>query len=145
VTGGRPQPVRGPDSDFFWRAAAQGRLVAQLCQSCGQIRHPPQPMCPHCRSFDWSERTLSGRGTIYSYTIHEHPPLPGMQLPVHIALVELAEKIRMVGQLVDVPAGRHPRIGDQCTVRFLSMGETSLPVWTIDALGPVPPGSSETS
>jgi len=33
---------------------------------------------------------------------HRHPPVPGKQLPIVIALVQLPEGVRMVGELLGV-------------------------------------------
>lgn len=67
---------------------------------------PPTPFCPHCQSqaIDW--RTLSGRGTVYSYTVVERAILDGMDahLPYVPAVVELegAGSARLIGNVVDV-------------------------------------------
>jgi hypothetical protein len=44
----------------------------------------------------------SGRGTVFSYVIHHHPKVPGKQSPFVVALVELDEGVRMLGELIDV-------------------------------------------
>ena len=44
---------------------------------------------------------LSGSGSIYSYIVHHHPPIPGFTLPYVVVLVDLVEGIRMIGNLVD--------------------------------------------
>ena len=35
--------------------------------------------------------------------MHRHPPVPGKELPIVIALIDLDEGVRMVGEVVDVP------------------------------------------
>ena len=35
--------------------------------TCGELRFPPRPCCPHCQSFDSEWRRMSGRGRIWSY------------------------------------------------------------------------------
>src|ERR1700728_3945850 len=44
-------------------------------------------------------QVASGTGTVYSYVVHRHPPVPGKQLPIVIALVELTEGVRILGEL----------------------------------------------
>jgi uncharacterized protein len=95
----RPAPVVTADTVFFWDGARAGRLLFQRCTACGLLRHPPRPMCPSCRSFDWDAQEASGRGTIYSFVIHHHPPLPGFALPLTIVLVELVEGVRLISNL----------------------------------------------
>jgi uncharacterized protein len=130
--GPRRQPVIGDDSRFYWEAAKRGELVAQRCTACGELRHPPRPMCPSCHSFDWQEERMSGDGTIYTWTVHHHPPVPGIASPHAVVVVSLPEGIRMVGQLMgegDAGAPPVPAIGGRVRVSFLDIGENVLPVW----------------
>jgi uncharacterized protein len=98
----RPAPLLTDDNAFFWEAAAEGRLVAQRCHECGRLRHPPRPMCPHCRSLEFEVAQLSGRGSLYSYAILHHPRHPAFEYPVVAALVDLEEGIRLVSNLLGV-------------------------------------------
>ena len=41
----------------------------------------------------------SGRGTVFSFVVHHAPKVPGRTLPFVIALVELEEGVRMLGEL----------------------------------------------
>ncbi|MDE8654520.1 Zn-ribbon domain-containing OB-fold protein [Novosphingobium album (ex Liu et al. 2023)] len=91
----------------FWEAAAQGRLAVPRCGACGTFRLPPTPFCPACRSqaLDWV--TLSGRGTLYAFTVVRRAGLPGMEghIPFVPAVVELpdADGARLVTNIVDTP------------------------------------------
>lgn len=95
-----------PHSEPFWLAAREHRLVAPRCQHCGRFRMPPTGFCPGCRQqgVDWVE--LSGRGTVYSFTIAHQPLIPQLRdyIPYVIALVEPddAPGIRLATNLVDV-------------------------------------------
>lgn len=53
----------------FWDALREGVLSLQKCADCGAFRMPPTPYCPKCRSTkaDWPR--LSGRASLYTYTI----------------------------------------------------------------------------
>ncbi len=77
----------------FWTAAAERRLVCQRCTSCGALRLPPAPFCRVCQSQanEWAE--LSGKGTVYTFTVVRHAPIPQLAeaIPYVIATVELAE------------------------------------------------------
>jgi hypothetical protein len=96
----RPAPIRTADNQFFWDAAAQGRLVAQRCSDCGRFHHPPRPMCPVCHSLQYEVVELSGTGQVYSYAVLHHPRSPRFSYPLVAALVDLDEGIRMVTNLV---------------------------------------------
>jgi hypothetical protein len=98
-TGTRPRPSTNQDNAFFWEGVEQGELRIQRCSDCKRLRHPAQPACPHCQSLDWDFVVASGKGEVYSWVVHHHPPLPGFTTPYAVALVELEEGVRMVGEV----------------------------------------------
>ena len=95
-------PMVGADDRCFWDGVAEGRLLIQRCSACGEIRHPPRPMCPHCNSLDWETVAASGRGTVHSYVIPHAPVPPGFDEGYVVALVELEEGVRLVSSLTGV-------------------------------------------
>jgi uncharacterized protein len=97
----RLAPSMTADSQFFWDGVKGHRLLIQRCRSCARLRHPPRPMCPHCHSLDWDAVEASGRGTVYSFVMPRHPPLPWFDDGYIVALVELDEGTRLVTNLVD--------------------------------------------
>ena len=109
----RPAPLLTEDNAFFWEAATAHRLVAERCADCGRFRHPPRPMCPECNSLAVEVVELSGRGTIYSFSIIHHPPSPLFEYPVLAVLVDLevgARNPRGVGARNPLEVGaRNPR------------------------------------
>jgi hypothetical protein len=131
----RPAPILTDDNAGFWDAAREHRLVAQQCASCGRLRHPPRPMCPHCRSLDVELVDLSGHGTVYSFSIIHYPPTPFFDYPVLAVLVDLDEGIRLVSNLVDVdPASIDGTslVGARVTVDWASAdGDAELPVFRL--------------
>jgi uncharacterized protein len=117
------------DSAVFWDAAAEHRLVAQRCAGCGVLRHPPRPMCPHCRSLEFEVAELSGRGTLYSYALLHHPQHPAFDYPVLAALVDLDEGIRLVSNLVEIDTA-DIEIGMRLEVTFVATAEDrAVPVF----------------
>jgi acetyl-CoA acetyltransferase/uncharacterized OB-fold protein len=84
-------PQLTPFNEWFWTSGADGRLRIQGCDDCGQLVHPPVPICPACRSRSWSPREVSGTATVVGYTVNQHPWLPGFDPPYVIANVALAE------------------------------------------------------
>ncbi len=99
---GRFRPPRIRDTEFFWQGAEAGKLLIQRCCSCGALRHPPAPMCAKCQALAWDTVQSSGRGTLYSYVVFHHPPIPPFDYPNIIGLVELEEGTRIVSQLAEV-------------------------------------------
>jgi uncharacterized OB-fold protein len=98
----RFRPIENHDTAFFWQGVRDHRLLIQRCASCQALRHPPGPMCPHCRSLKWDTLEATGHGILYSFVICHHPPIPPFEYPHPIGLIELKEGIRLVSQLVDV-------------------------------------------
>ena len=47
-------------------------------------------------------QVASGKGTVFSFVVHHAPKVPGRTLPFVIALVELEEGVRMLGELRNV-------------------------------------------
>ncbi|HTA04021.1 MAG TPA: MaoC family dehydratase N-terminal domain-containing protein, partial [Streptosporangiaceae bacterium] len=94
------RPPVSPDTAFFWAGTQQGELRIQRCGECGALRHPPGPACLSCGATRHQGFAVAaGTGTIYSYVVHHHPPVPGKRLPIVIALVELTEGVRMMAEL----------------------------------------------
>jgi uncharacterized protein len=125
----RPGPAITEDNLFFWEAASDGRLVAQRCSSCGRLRHPPRTGCPFCQSLDFEIAELSGDGEIYSYSLLWHPRSPRFEYPVIAILVDLAEGLRVVSNLVGADPGQ-VRIGLPVTVEYQRCeGEMAVPVF----------------
>jgi uncharacterized protein len=88
-------------------------------------------MCPECHSLDYDEVELSGRGRIYSYAVLHHPQNPMFTYPLLTALVDLAEGVRMVSNVVGIE-GADVRIGMPVRVTFVAtQGDTSVPVFEV--------------
>ena len=89
----------------FWRSIGEGKLRLQRCAKCGCFRHPPQPICARCASFEDEWVEASGEATLYSFTIVHHPVHPAVEtwVPYATGLVELAEGVRMVSLIKGVP------------------------------------------
>jgi uncharacterized OB-fold protein len=137
-----PRPVPDLDTQAFWDAVEERRLVVPRCTSCGKWIWQPRPMCPSCRTPDpkWTE--VTGEGVVASWTVLHPPVLPvwADQLPFVVLLVELDEGVRMIGQLVD-DGGRLVRtdgtaeaidFGSRVSLRWRDdeSGQT-LPAWTL--------------
>ncbi len=126
------RPAVSPDTAFFWDGTAVGELRIQRCGGCGALRHPPGPMCPACGAARPGYVVAAGTGEVYSYVVQHHPPVPGKQLPLVVALVELTEGVRMVGELLGTGPER-VRIGLPVRVEFVRVDDTlTLPAWRED-------------
>lgn len=110
-------PVTAP----FWRAASEERLVIQHCAACGKAFHPPVALCMDCASTKLEMRTMSGRGSIYSYTLVHSQRVAAFDAltPFYLARVEIedAPGVFMITNLVG-DWKNAPRIGQSVEVEF---------------------------
>ncbi|MET7466517.1 Zn-ribbon domain-containing OB-fold protein [Nonomuraea sp. NPDC005501] len=123
------RPARNRDTAFFWDGVRDGELRIQTCADCGRLRHPPGPVCPACRSANRSYVVARGEGTVFSYVVHHHPPVPGRETPFVVAVVELPEGVRIVGNVMDCPPDT-VGIGMKLRATYRAMDdELILPMW----------------
>jgi uncharacterized OB-fold protein len=115
--GRRPRPVVNRDNAGFWEGVGRHRLLIQRCTGCGTLRHPWLPGCNACGCLEWDTVEASGEGTVYSYVVMHHPPFPAFEPPYAVGLIELAEGVRMVSNVVGVPYDK-VRIGLPVRVEF---------------------------
>ncbi|MGW7301820.1 bifunctional MaoC family dehydratase N-terminal/OB-fold nucleic acid binding domain-containing protein [Streptomyces sp. NPDC054829] len=127
----RPRPVVNRDNAGFWEGVRRHELLIQRCTGCEVLRHPWLPGCNACGCPDWDTVRASGEGTVYSYVVMHHPPFPAFDPPYAVALVELAEGVRMLGNVVGVPYDK-VRIGLPVRAEFRAYDdELTLPVWRV--------------
>ncbi|MFF9726130.1 bifunctional MaoC family dehydratase N-terminal/OB-fold nucleic acid binding domain-containing protein [Streptomyces gardneri] len=125
----RPRPVVNRDNAGFWEGVAAHRLLIQRCGDCASLRLPWLPGCAECGSPEWDTVEASGAGTVYSYVVMHHPPFPAFDPPYAVGLIELAEGVRMISNVVGVPYDK-VRIGMPVRLEFLRVDEElELPVF----------------
>jgi len=120
-------PVVSRDTAFFWEGTAARELRIQRCEDCGALRHPPGPLCTACGSASRGYVVAAGRGEVHSYVVHHHPPVPGRTPPYVVALVDLAEGVRILGEVVD--AGPDLGVGTAVELVWHDTGDVVLPAW----------------
>lgn len=76
----------------------EGVLLANRCNSCGQIFFPKAIFCLNCLSEDMSELRLSRIGKLYSYTVG-HMPSTHFEPPYAIGYVDMPEGVRIFAPL----------------------------------------------
>ncbi len=136
-----PIPVPDQDTQPFWDAAKEHRLLVPRCRECGFWIWQPKPVCPRCGTDgpEWTE--VTGDGRVGSWTVLRPPVLPAFAelIPFVILLVELDEGVRLVGQLVaedgtllqtdGVAEGLE--MGSPVALRWRDSEGWTLPVWTL--------------
>ncbi|MBP0594892.1 OB-fold domain-containing protein [Paraburkholderia sp. LEh10] len=108
-----PAPVVFPGDEPFWEAARSGVLQAKHCSACDTLHYYPRMHCPFCGSRELSWRRLSGRGTIYSYSIVDRSPRPTAP-----AIIETEEGLRLNSVILDADVNSL-NIGDPVTLHFV--------------------------
>ncbi len=90
-------------SRAFWEASKERRLLLQYCERTNRYQFFPRPLSIFTgRRGDLSWRESTGRGRVHSYTIARLGlgPFRGHE-PYIVALVELAEGVRILANLVN--------------------------------------------
>ena len=116
--GVRAAPAIGRDNAFFWEGVEAGELRIQQCRACSLLHHPPQPICRSCGSTDMGYVVSTGRGVVYSHVTHHYPPLPGVERPHTVLLVELEEGVRLVSEWAADARPANTYVGQPVTVAF---------------------------
>lgn len=119
-------PLTNVETQRFWDATAEGRIELPRCGACDLIIWYPRNVCPDCQSTDLTWTALSGRGTVYSYTVARGGASPGWKqhLPYVVAYVRLDEGPTLLTNLVDCDP-ESLAIGTAVAVVFDDTGEGS--------------------
>ena len=118
-----PAPPVNPETEPFWAATAEGRLLVKRCDDCSSLIWYPRAICPECGSMrtDWLQ--VSGRGRVYSYTVNHRGEGPYRGSPPYVlAYVELDEGPRMMTNIVETD-GQNLAVGLPVEVVFHDTGE----------------------
>jgi uncharacterized OB-fold protein len=123
------------ETQAFWDAAKEGRLVIERCTSCGAYSFPPRRMCRSCRSRSMVPAEVTSRGRVYSFTVNYQPWMPDLEVPYAIVLVEFDAHpgVRVTGRLrgcppeeaaigMEVEVGFEPGPGGYAIPSFVAVG-----------------------
>jgi len=86
----------------FWTGGGDGQLLITQCTQCGLWVSPPAAECPVCGG-GVEPRPVSGRGTVFTYTVNHQPFNPAVPVPYVIAIIQLDEQedLRIAANIVD--------------------------------------------
>jgi uncharacterized protein len=128
----RQLPALDPDTEFYWRAGADGQLRIARCTGCRRYIHPPLPRCGACGG-QTAPESVSGRGRVASFTVNHQAWLPGLAVPYVFAAVELAEQAELyvLTNIVGCPP-ETVESGMSVQVCFEAQGDVFLPMFRPD-------------
>jgi len=114
----KPIPEITKQSEPFWQACKESRLLIMNCRDCGKPFFYPRRSCPSCWSeeVEWIES--KGRGTIWTLSevaISLWGNAWDDAVPYTVAVIDLDEGVRMASRLV---GGSNLKIGDRVQVTF---------------------------
>jgi len=114
----KPAPEITTQSEPFWQACKEGRLLIMNCRQCDTPFFYPRRSCPSCWSeeVEWVEST--GRGTVWTLSevaISLWGDAWNDVVPYTVAVIDLDDGVRMASRLV---GGSGWKIGDRVQVSF---------------------------
>ncbi len=98
----KPLPIINEETKPYWEYCKKHKLRMQKCTQCGHIRFPISNICPECHSLESQWVQLSGKGSIYSFTVYRvayHPAFKD-DIPYVLAIIQLAEEPRMESNII---------------------------------------------
>jgi uncharacterized OB-fold protein len=131
ATPGSPGPRRPlpdfpePDTEPWWRATAEHRLLYQVSTGTGEVVFFPRRHSPHAApppgdpvGADLEWRESAGVGVVYSFTVirqHGHPYFRS-RIPYVVGFVDLDEGFRVLTEIVADPDA--VRVGQRVRVEW---------------------------
>ena len=117
----RPLPnLRDLDTQAFWQATKEKRLIYQQCADSGTVVFYPRRHCPGSLGSNLVWKESAGEGTVYTYSIvrQSYHPFFRSMVPYAVAWIDLDEGPRLVSNVVGVEDPSSVRIGMRVKVRW---------------------------
>jgi uncharacterized OB-fold protein len=128
----KPLPAVSEASRPFFDALRRREFVVPRCDDCGDYSWIPHPACRSCQSENIRWSPVSGRATVYSYTIvYRAPGAFTADVPYVIVLAELEEQPRpclVLGNLVGIDVA-DVRIGMPVEIAYEDIPGEDLTLW----------------
>ena len=125
----RPLPPVTSDTQVWWDATREQRLVVQRCNACASYQHYPRALCISCGAADLAFDDAAGSGTVVSFTIVHRAPSESFTPPYVVALVRLDEGVQLLTNIVAAP--EEVRCDQPVTVTWEALDDgRHLPLFT---------------
>ncbi len=117
-------PSVNMETEAYWAAANDGKLLMKKCNGCGKTHFYPRAVCPYCQSSETEWYEASGKGVIYSYSVMRRG-----DTPYALAYITIDEGITMMSNIVDCDYD-NLAIGQAVEITFREAeGGQSIPVF----------------
>jgi uncharacterized OB-fold protein len=95
------------DTGPFWTATKRHELLYGWCPDCNTTVFYPRLHCPGCGGGHVEQRTSSGHGTLYTFTVMRQNPHPFFSTicPYAVGYVDLDEGFRILAGLTVADVG----------------------------------------
>lgn len=112
---------------YFWTGGRKGRLMLVRDTTTGRFFGPSEAPAPDDR---FQPQPVSGRGTVFTFTVNRHQYHPQVPPPYVISLVELDEQegLRIPANIVNCDIDE-VHVGMRVAVSFEDHGEHAVPVF----------------
>lgn len=105
----RPKPLlaQSPLYKDYFRSLREGRVVVRRCEACGNLQWPPRELCRICHSEKFGVADVPMVGEVYTFSVMHRAFAHWYadKLPYGVAVVEVADGIRLLGGYVGDVAG----------------------------------------
>jgi len=129
-------PIPDDESRAYWEGCHNHKLVLPKCTRCQTVIFYPRAICPECMCEEMEWISLTGKGSIYSFTIVSRGPTADFEgkVPYSLALVELDEGPRMMTNIINIdPSKISIGMRVRCTFEDISE-QISLPQFEPDGM-----------
>ena len=125
----RHLPSPSKISQPFWDSCKAEAMQLQKCDDCETYIFYPVYICPECASRNLTWTLVSGKASVYTYTVAQKSVFEEVKGPVIVALVELEEGAMMTSNIINVdPDNIH--IGMQLKLGYEPISEDiTLPIF----------------
>jgi uncharacterized protein len=128
--------VKGNVTKKYWQELNNENFIYQKCDDCQTSIFYPRVVCPECMSESLSWHSASGKGKIYSFTVvyRTGDPRFKAETPYVVGLVDLAEGIRVMGNIIGWNDPEALLVDEKVTIEYKKISEEyTLPVFRIDS------------
>ncbi len=111
--------LAGPNAPH-WLGAREGRLVVQVCSSCGTARYPHSFLCPACSAGDANWQAIRTTGRVLSWCRFHRRYFEdfALEVPYTVLLVRMDDGVKLFANWVAAKAAAIPVIGERVEAAF---------------------------